>query len=360
MMTILAFIFVLGLLVFVHELGHFIAAKRSGIRVETFSLGFPPKLIGKKIGETEYRIGIIPLGGYVKMVGENEFEENYVPQPGDFMAASLWKRFIVIGAGPLMNFITAIVIFFIIYWATGIPEPIEGTISATSIMPGSPAEKAQMNPGSEILTIDNRKFDTYSDMAAYINDHPNEELAFSWRDGDSLYNKLITPEEVSVTDSLGNAAMVGRIGIGIGPMFEYKPTGPIRAFREGAGATLFLTGEMFKIIWKLITHQESIKNLGGPVMIAQQAGRAAEQGFLSLLGLAAFLSVNLAILNILPIPVLDGGHLVFLSIEAIKRRPVSIKGRMIAQQIGMALLLMLMVVVTYNDVVRVFTGIFNK
>jgi regulator of sigma E protease len=251
-------------------------------------------------------------------------------------------------------------LFFVIYWATGLPQPIEGTVSATSILPDSPADKAGMEPGSQILSVDGQKFTSYSELADFINEHPNEALTFAWKYDDSTYTKSITPAEHEVTDSLGHKKMVGRIGIGIGPMFKYMPTGPIQAFKEGASATFFLTGQMFKIIWELITRQVSIKNLGGPVMIAQQAGRAAKQGFLSLLGLAAFLSVNLAILNILPIPVLDGGHLVFLTIEAVKRRPVSIKSRMVAQQIGMALLLLLMVVVTYNDIIRVFTGMLNK
>ncbi|MCP4582870.1 MAG: RIP metalloprotease RseP [candidate division Zixibacteria bacterium] len=359
MTTILAFIFVLGLLVFVHELGHFIAAKRSGIRVERFSLGFPPKLIGKTVGETEYCIGVIPLGGYVKMVGENEFDEGYVAQPGDFMAASLWKRFIVITAGPFMNFVTAILLFFVIYWATGIPEPVPNTVSSTSILPGSPAENAGLTAGAEILSIDGIIFEDYAEMSGYISQRPNQELLFSWKAEDGVHSEIIIPLENTVADSAGVEKIVGRIGIGIGPMFEYRPTGPWQALKEGTDATLFLTGEMFKIIWRLITQQESLKNLGGPVMIAQQAGKAAEQGFLSLLGLAAFLSVNLAILNILPIPVLDGGHLVFLSIEGVLRRPVSIKGRLIAQQIGMAVLLLLMVVVTYNDVARLLTGIFK-
>jgi len=357
MTTILAFIFVLGLLVFVHELGHFIAAKKSGIRVERFSLGFPPKLIGKKYGETEYCIGVVPLGGYVKMTGENEYDENYKPQPGDFMAASLWKRFIVIAAGPLMNFVTAILLLFVVYWAAGIPEPIPDTISATSIAPGSPAEKAGMEPGAELLSIDGLTFADYAEMSAYIGDRPNQELAFAWKTDEVTKTGIIIPQENTVIDSAGNEKIVGRIGIGIGPLFEYKSTDPWHAFKEGLDATIFLTGEMLRIIWRLISQQESIKNLGGPVMIAQAAGNAAKQGFLALLGLAAFLSVNLAILNILPIPVLDGGHLVFLSIEGIIRRPVSIKGRMVAQQVGMILLILLMVVVTYNDIARLLTGI---
>jgi regulator of sigma E protease len=357
MTTILAFIFVLGLLVFVHELGHFIAAKKSGIRVERFSLGFPPKLIGKQYGETEYCIGVVPLGGYVKMTGENEFEDDYTPQPGDFMAASLWKRFIVIFSGPLMNFLTAILLFFFIYWAAGIPEPIPNTISATVITPGSPADKAGLAPGSELLTINGLTFSDITEMSDYIGQRPNQELTFTWKTDGEIKTAVIIPAENTVTDSLGNEKTIGRIGIGLGPLFEYKAAGPWRAFVEGIDATVFLTGEMFRIIWRLISQQESIKNLGGPVMIAQAAGNAAKQGFLALLGLAAFLSVNLAILNILPIPVLDGGHLVFLAIEGVIRRPVSIKSRMVAQQVGMILLILLMVVVTYNDIARLLTGI---
>ncbi len=359
MTTILAFVFVLGLLVFVHELGHFIAAKRSGIRVETFSLGFPPKLIGKRIGETEYRIGIVPLGGYVKMMGENEFDDDYVPQEGDFTAASIWKRYIVIAAGPIMNFITAAFIFFIIYWANGIPEPIPDTIAANSIMPGSPADQAKMNPGSQLLAIDDIEFTDYKELIAYINERPNVPIDFTWKDGDSVVTAAITPGEKTVTDSLGNEKVVGQVGIGISNAFEYKSVGPFKALGEGISATVYLTGQMLDIIWQAVTLQISIKNFGGPIMIAEQAGRAAKQGFLSLLGLAAFLSVNLAILNILPIPVLDGGHLVFLTIEAIKRKPVSLKGRLIAQQIGMGLLLLLMVAITYNDIMRVVGGFFE-
>ena len=357
--TLLAFVFVLGLLVFVHELGHFIAAKKSGIRVETFSLGFPPKLIGKKYGETEYQIGVIPLGGYVKMMGEYEFDDDYVPKSGDFTAASIWKRYIVIAAGPIMNFITAILLFFIIYWASGIPEPVPGTIGANSIMPGGPADEAKMNPGSRILSIDGIEFTDQAEVVEYIHGRPDIALTFAWQDGDSVITREITPQANTVKDSLGNETVVGQIGVGIGSAFEYKPTGPIRALTEGINATVYLCEQMLYYLYKFVTFQISIKNFGGPIMIAEQAGRAAQQGFLALLGLAAFLSVNLALLNILPIPVLDGGHLVFLTIEAIKRRPVSLKGRLIAQQIGMAVLLLFMVAVTYNDILRVVGGIFN-
>lgn len=357
MVTILAFIFVLGLLVFVHELGHFIAAKKSGIRVERFSLGFPPKLISKKVGETEYCIGTIPLGGYVKMIGENELDDDYVPRPGDFMAAPLWKRFIVITAGPFMNFVLAILLFFVVYWGTGKPEIKPGSTVVGVVTEGAPADKAGITTNSEIISIDGITFADFDEMAAYIKKRPNTEVTVTWEHEGETHTATLTTMELTVTDSLGQKKNEGRIGIG--PVFIYKPIGPWHALKDAFTFTFYITKQVFAVIWRLIIRKESLKSLGGPLFIAQQAGNAARQGFLSLLFLAAFLSVNLGILNILPIPVLDGGHLVFLTIEGIKRKPVSTKNRLIAQQIGMGLLMLLMVVVIYNDIVRLITGIFH-
>jgi regulator of sigma E protease len=269
----------------------------------------------------------------------------------------VFKRTMVILAGPLMNFLTAILLFFVVYWATGTPELKQNSTEIGVISPGAPAEKAGLTVGSKILTIDGAEFKDFNDMAGYIKERPNQDIAISWSSNDSVKNATLKTLEVMATDSLGQKKAEGRIGIG--PVFTYKPIGMGQALKDGFDATVFMTGQMFTIIWRLITQQESIKSLGGPVMIAQQAGAAAKQGFVALLGLAAFLSVNLAILNVLPIPVLDGGHLVFLAIEAFKKKPVSIKSRLIAQQIGMGLLFLLMIMVTYNDIVRLATGVFN-
>ncbi len=355
MLTILAFIFVLGLLVFVHELGHFLIAKKAGIKVEKFSLGFPPKLFGRKFGDTEYCIGIVPLGGYVKMAGENITEDTYVPKPGDFMAASTAKRFWVIVAGPVMNYLLGILLFFMIYWASGMPQSRLDSTEVGIVTPGAPAAQAGLKTGAKIISIDGNHLRNFNEIAAYIRQRPDELIKIEWLDGEKLMAETVRTLSVPFTDSLGNVRREGRIGIG--PTFAYSPIGPLTALKEAALFSFELTGQMLTIVFRLITRQESVKSLGGPVMIAQQAGAAAKQGLSSLLGLAAFLSINLAILNILPIPVLDGGHLVFLGIEAIKRRPISVKGRLIAQQVGMGLLFILMAVVTYNDIVRLITGI---
>jgi regulator of sigma E protease len=355
MTTLIAFVFVLGLLVFVHELGHFLVAKKAGIKVERFSLGFPPKLIGKKVGETEYMIGVVPLGGYVKMSGENITEDNYTPQPGDFMAASVLKRSMVILAGPLMNFMLAIFLFFIVYWSTGTPVVRPNSTEIGMVSPGGPAEKAGIKEGSKIISIDGNTFADFNELAAYVRVRPNSDIKIAWMDSGKTVTADVRTLSIPGVDTLGRKRDEGRIGIG--PKYDYKPITPWQAFKDGVSANIFVTGQMFSVIWKLVSRQESIKALGGPVLIAQQAGAAARQGLAALLGLAAFLSVNLAIINILPIPVLDGGHLVFLVIEAFKKRPVSLKGRLIAQQIGMGLLFLLMIVVTYNDIIRLVTGI---
>jgi regulator of sigma E protease len=228
------------------------------------------------------------------------------------------------------------------------------------VSPGDPADRAGITDGSEILSIDGVPYKEYSEIVAYIKSRPETIINVTWNDDEGgTKSAEIQTLAVTVNDSLGNEKTEGRLGFILGPAVNYVAVGPIKAFGAGFSTTIFLTREMIRVIWRLVTRQESIKALGGPVMIAKQAGAAAKQGFLTLLGLAAFLSINLAILNVLPIPVLDGGHLVFLAIEGIKRRPVSIKSRLVAQQIGMGLLLLLMVVVTYNDIVRLFTGFFR-
>jgi regulator of sigma E protease len=256
MLTFIAFIFVLGLLVFVHELGHFIVAKKSGIKVERFSLGFPPKILGKQIGETEYCIGAIPLGGYVKMAGENVVEEDYVLQPRDFMAASVGKRAMVILAGPLMNYITAILLFFVVYWATGMPELKPNSTEIGVLTPGAPAEKAGLSVGSKIISINGIMFKDFTEMASYIKEHADQDIAIAWSINDSTKTSTIKTLSVTATDSLGQKKNEGRIGIG--PVFIYKPISMGQALKDGFTATVYMTGQMFNIIWRLISRQESL------------------------------------------------------------------------------------------------------
>ena len=355
---IIPFVAILGLLIFVHELGHFIAAKRSGIIVEKFSLGFPPNIFSKKIGETEYCIGIIPLGGFVKMKGDIPDFANDDTQPsgepGEFLSAPIWKRAAVISAGPVVNFLTAIFLFIIWIWAWGDPVYRPNTTEIGAVMPDTPAASAGLRDGDEIIAIDGRFFRDFNELVGYTKTKPDQDLVIKYsRNGHSNLLTLRTLK-IKFTDSLGVTRAEGRIGIE--PVYDFFPTSLGEGIKGGFQGAFFVSGVTLDFLWKLVTRQESIKKLGGPVMIADQAGKALKRGLPYLVNLAAFLSINLAILNILPIPVLDGGHLVFLTVEAIRRRPIPFKKRLFWQQVGMGLLLLLMVFVTYNDIARLLTG----
>ena len=355
---IIPFILVLGFLIFVHELGHFIAAKRSGIKVEKFSLGFPPNIVSKKIGETEYCVGIIPLGGYVKMKGDvPDFADDETPpagEPGEFMSAPGWKKAMVITAGPFMNFVAAFLLFIIMIWAWGNPVVRPNSTEIGAIRPEAPADKAGLREGDVIISIDGRFFPNFDKLASYIWSKPDQDIVIKYRRGGIDQLVTVRTAKNNFIDSLGVEKSQGMIGVE--PIYDFYPTGLTTAIRDGALATVFVSGVMLEFLYKLVTLQESVKNIGGPIMIADQAGKAFRRGLPYLFNLAAFLSINLGILNILPIPVLDGGHLVFLSIEAIRRKPIPFKKRLIWQQIGMGLLLLFMVFVAYNDIARLITG----
>ncbi len=344
--TILATIFVLGVLVFFHELGHFIVAKRSGIRVEKFSLGFPPTLISRKWGETEYAIGVIPLGGYVKMAGEHPNEE-VRGEPWEFMSKPIWKRFLVIAAGPFMNFVLAIIVLSGLYMVRG--QEIEA-VHIGYVSPNSPAEKAGLKTGDMIVAIDGVEIKTFQEMADIIYKKVEQPVEVTWRrDSTTMTSTLVTYKDFAVTPK-GDTIAVGKIGIGNQPVF--KRLGIFKAFAAGVSQSVFYVTKVFEFVGGLLSRSVTASEIGGPILISQIAGATARAGFDILLEFLALLSVNLAVLNILPIPLLDGGHLIFLLIEKLKGSPVSIKTRLIVQQIGIAFLLILVIFVTINDIGR--------
>lgn len=344
--TILATVFVLGILVFFHELGHFLVAKRAGIRVEKFSLGFPPTLISKKWGETEYAIGIIPLGGYVKMAGENPNEESH-GAPYEFMSKPVWKRFLVIFAGPFMNFVLAIVVLAGLYMTRG--KEVEAVFIG-QVAEGSPAESAGFSAGDEIVAIDGTEVKTFQEMASLIYKKVEEPVAITWRrEGVLRTDTIITYRDKAVTPQ-GDTIEVGKIGVGHQPVF--RRLGVIAAVGSGVNQAVFYVEKVFEFVIGLITRTVTPAEIGGPILIGQLAGATARAGFDILMEFLALLSVNLAVLNILPIPLLDGGHLVFLLVEKIKGSPLSMKTRLVIQQIGIAFLLILVIFVTFNDIRR--------
>ncbi len=353
-MTILAAIFLFGLVIFVHELGHFIVAKLSGVKVLKFSLGFGPSIISKKVGETEYALSAVPLGGYVKMHGEDpDADENTVlEEPGrSFKAQSLWKRALIVFSGPLFNLLTAVAIFSALYM-TGIPMllPVVG-----EVLPGSPAENARLEKGDRVVEVNGAPVKQWSDLTEVIYESPNKPILLKILRGNDLFAVQITPESKTVKDIFGEDKVVGLIGVkSAGDTAELRedfPTAVRHAFVKTWDITaLTLTG-VVKMIQRIIPAD----SIGGPIMIFQMAEKQASAGAMNFFVFAAVISINLGILNLLPIPILDGGHLLFMGIEAIRKKPISERAMVISQKIGVAMLIALMAFAMYNDLFRIFT-----
>jgi regulator of sigma E protease len=347
------FLILLGILVFVHELGHFLVAKRLGIKVLKFSLGFGPPLISRRWGETEYLISAVPLGGYVKLFGEDpaeDLEEGEARR--SFSARPVWHRLGTVVAGPLMNFLLAVLVFTVLsLFGTPVPQPIVGQVS-----PDMPAAEAGIKPGDRVLAIDGQAVETWEDLARLIvasGGDPVELLVA--RDQETLTFR-ITPTRHTGQNLLGEE--IEKPMIGVSPSGEVVITHhPVwMAPWVGVRETAKWTGLTLEVLGKMVLGQVSPRTLGGPIAIAQMAGETARAGLLSFLFLVAVLSVNLGVLNLLPIPILDGGHMLFFVIEAVRGEAVSLRNREVAQQVGLAILLMLMAYVFYNDIARLVAG----
>jgi regulator of sigma E protease len=350
--SIFAFVIVLGVLIFFHEFGHFIVARLFGVGVEKFSLGFGPRLFGKKVGITDYRLSAIPLGGYVKMIGE-EPDADVAPEdiPISFTHKHVAKRILIVAAGPVFNILLAVVIFFAIFVFSGtyIIKPSIG-----EVRPGSPALAAGLQPGDLITAIDGVAISNWDEMAKFINASKGRPIRVSVRRNDASLEVRIVPEPVTTKNVFGEDIQRYIIGITASGDTLVKKLNPIQAFSESLAQTYHVSKLMVVIIVKLIKGDISAKTLGGPIMIAQMAGDSAKAGVVSLIFFIALISINLAIINLLPIPILDGGHLLFFLIEAVKGSPVSIKIREVSQQVGLFILILLMILVFYNDITRLF------
>ena len=350
--TIFATAIVLGILVFVHELGHFILAKKLGVGILKFSLGFGPKLIGKKIGETEYQIAVFPLGGFVKPLGEDPQEEiKEEDRHRSLWAQPIWKRALIIGAGPFFNFFLAAVLFSSInlfgipYYPSKIGE----------VSPGLPAEQAGLKKGDVVLSIDGEELKKWDDLSKIIRNSKGKDLLLKVkRDGETLEIKVI-PKPSTQKNLFGEEVPVFIIGIAPFDEIVVQKVGPFEAVGKGLSQTWFGIKLTVVGIIKLIQRVIPAKTIGGPILIAQLAGEQAKRGLLSLALFMAILSINLGVINLFPIPVLDGGHFLFLGLEAILRKPLNIKKMEIAQQIGLIFIILLMLFAFYNDVIRIIS-----
>ncbi len=348
--VILQVIIVFGLIVFVHELGHFLAAKWAGVGVERFSLGFGPKVLGKRVGETEYLLSAVPLGGYVKMVGE-EVGEPVDPavEQLSFSHKPVGKRFLIVFAGPFSNILWAFIIFSVVFFSFGINVPIDAA-RVGGVEPNRPAHKAGLEPGDEILSISGTPVKTWEELAKQIQQSQGQPLHLAVkREGGETTDLTVSPE---LRDDPTGSEGTKKYAIGITPPSELKEVSFMEAVGLGASQTWFWTKLIFHSLIMLVRGEVSAKELGGPILIAQVAGQQARLGLDYLLRFAAVINVNLAVFNLLPIPVLDGGHLFFFLIEMLLGRPLSIRSREMAGRVGFVVIATLSVVVLYNDNAR--------
>jgi regulator of sigma E protease len=444
---ILSFVVVIGVLILIHELGHFLVARWTGVGVERFSIGFGPVLLRWRGKETEYCVSAIPMGGYVKMLGEENPLEGGQSLPYDpskaFALKPLWARFLIVFAGPGMNFVLAAVIFAIVLATVGRPvwpavigrvtegtpaaaagmqtgdavtaangrtvhhwedldrivanangQPIElrvrrdgteRTVTVTprrttvrdpifkearetwevgagpqltphigSVNPGSPAEKAGLQPGDSVVAIAGQPVYTPDELMQAIQKRAGQTFPVTVERQGRRETFTLSANPVKEKTPTGEEIEVGRIGVGIVTRaVSYEPYSPVASLWYGVVRTWDMTVLTVKGLWKVLLGTIDRSNIGGPIQIAAEAGRQAREGLGSLALFTAIISVNLAVLNLLPVPMLDGGHLAFFVVEAVIGRPVSLKKREAAQQVGFVLLMLLMVYALYNDLVRI-------
>mgnify|MGYP001601606893 FL=1 len=443
-MTFLSAIVLLGILIFVHELGHFLFAKKLGVRVLKFSLGFGPKLIGRKYGDTEYLVSAVPLGGYVKMLGEEPGDElKEEDKPFAYNYQPVWKRFLIVFSGPVFNLFFAAAIFFVVFLSgVPVPKPYVGKVMENSpaaaaglitgdrittingktvsgwddidvsvnesrgerllfkieregkiielpitpekktgknifgentevmdigIMPllypevgevikNAVAEKAGIKKGDRIVEIEGASIKTWHDMTSIIHGSPEKPLRLKIKRDENFLELTVTPGKKTLKYPDGTEKQIGLIGIGPAGNNVIKKYNPFEAASLGVKRTWDMVVLTVVGIVKLIQRIIPADTLGGPIMIFQMAGQQASLGVMNFFLFMAVISINLGVLNLLPIPILDGGHILFLGIEAVRRKPLSEKVMMIAQRIGLAIIITLMVFAFYNDIMRFISG----
>ena len=353
--TILAFLLVIGPLIFVHELGHYFAGRWFGVKAETFSIGFGRELFGwtDRRG-TRWKVGWLPLGGYVRFKGDmspaSEPSDEWLQLPPEeraqtFQAKKLYQRFIIVFAGPAINFLLAILIFAGLFAAYGAPRtpPVVGTVA-----PGSAAAEAGIVPGDRIVSIAGRGVERFEDLRNIVIIRPGERLAVTLIRQGRPIELSATPKAEVERDRFGNEFRRGVLGVlpAASTVERLSPLEiPVAAVRQTSDMVVM----MVETLGQVITGRRSVKELGGPLKIAQVSGQQASLGWLSFILFVAIVSINLGFINLLPIPLLDGGHLLFYLIEGVRRKPVRPQTQEWAFRTGLAALLALMIFVTFND-----------
>lgn len=355
LVTVFAFLLVLGPLVIVHELGHYLVARWCGVRADTFSVGFGKELIGwtDRRG-TRWKISALPLGGYVQFAGDGNAasmpdatiaEASEAERAHMFHAKPLWQRSLIVLAGPLTNLLFAVAIFAAFNLAFG---KVEASAEIGSFTEDSAAAAAGLEIGDRILAVDGRKIESFTEIPEYVLPYPGKRITMTVQRDDRV---MKVPVQIGLEvqrDRFGNESRVGRLGIGAGEV-ELQPVGPIEAVALGFDQSAEIMRMMVAGIGQIFAGERSVRELGGPIKIAKYSGEQFSLGWLQFAGFAALISINLAFINLLPIPGLDGGHLAFYAAEAVRRKPLDIRSQEWALRTGMALVLALMLFVTIND-----------
>ncbi|MBX4868124.1 RIP metalloprotease RseP [Rhizobium bangladeshense] len=359
--NIVTFILVLSLLVFVHEMGHYLVGRWSGIRILAFSVGFGPEIFGftDRHG-TRWKLSVIPLGGYVRFFGDEDVSSkpdsdklaamSKEDRARSFAGAKLWKRAATVAAGPIANFLLAIAIFTVLFTVYGrmIADPV-----VAEVRPGTSAAAAGILPGDLLVAIDGGKVETFEDVRRYVGMRPGQMVVVTVERGGQKLDVPMVPQRVEQTDQFGNKMEVGQIGIVTSKEagnFRLQTYTPLQALREGVIASGQIVTGTFKYIGNIFNGSMRADQLGGPIRVAQATGQMAQLGLGAVLQLAAVLSVSIGLLNLMPVPVLDGGHLMFYAVEAVRGKPLGAKAQEIAFRIGLAMILTLMVFTTWNDI----------
>jgi regulator of sigma E protease len=361
--VLIPFLFVLTLVVFFHELGHFLVARWAGVRVLVFSIGFGPELFGFNDRHgTRWKVSAVPLGGYVKFFGDDNAAS--VPDQAAIAAMSEEERRIsfvhqpvgpraaIVAAGPFANFVLAIVIFAALFMIFGKPST---SPRVDAVQPGSAAAAAGFQPGDLVLSIDGKAIDSFSDMQQIVSTSAGETLVFKVERGGTRVTLKATPALKEIKDRFGNVIRQGQLGITRSPAPDdthFQPVGPLKAVELGVQRTWFVVERTLSYIGGVVSGREAADQLGGPIRIAQVSGQVATEGLPSLFSLAAVLSVSIGLLNLFPVPLLDGGHLLFYAIEAARGKPLSDRAQEVGFRIGLAIVVMLMIFATYNDILH--------
>lgn len=355
------FLLVLTIVVFFHELGHYLVGRWCGIKSEIFSVGFGPELLGftDRHG-TRWKLSLIPLGGYVKFLGD----ENAASMPtgardpglaeaeraGSFTGAPLWRRAATVAAGPIANFILAVVIFATVFGVNGrmISDPVVAEVQA-----GSAAQVAGIQAGDRFVAIDGIAVEIFDDVQRYVSVRPDVPITITMDRGGALIDLMLTPARTEITDNFGNKMEIGRIGVvtnNDSGNFRVREYGPLEAVGEGVAQSWYIVTRTVDYIGNIISGREKPDQLGGPIRVAKYSKDMSTLGLVALLQLAAVLSVSIGLLNLMPIPMLDGGHLVFYAYEAVRGHPPGETVQEWAYRLGLTLVLALMIFATWNDV----------